>query len=76
MSDFLKYKYVVVNDGNMAPSSRLSIFLHSGCLLLRQETPSIEWYYDDLRPYVHYLPISYNFGDLEHKVREARTVGV
>ena len=72
MSDFLKYRYIIVNDGNMAPSSRLSIFLQSGSLLLKQETPAIEWYYDDLLPYVHYVPLSYNFGDIEQKVRWAQ----
>lgn len=72
LDELLRYKYAVVCDGNAAPSSRLALFMQSESLLLKQESPSIEWFYDDLRPYEHYVPLSYLFGDLKNKILWAR----
>jgi len=66
------YKYNIVVDGNAAPSQRLAVMLQSGSTLLRQETPSIEFYYDDLQPYVHYVPLSLHASDVLHKVAWCR----
>ncbi|KAG1655117.1 hypothetical protein FOA52_007270 [Chlamydomonas sp. UWO 241] len=72
MHEWLNYKYIVVNDGNLAPSSRSTSFMHSGSVLLWQESHTLEFFYDKLEPYVHYIPVSYNFGDLLHKIRWAQ----
>jgi hypothetical protein len=72
MSEILKYKYAVVPDGNAAPSSRLALHLGLSSVILKQDSPTHEWYYKDLQPYVHYIPVSYYFGDLLKKVRWAR----
>jgi hypothetical protein len=69
---FLDYKYVIVADGNAAPSSRLALQLFSNSLVMMQETPWFEGYYRGLRPYVHYLPLSSTFLDLPEKVQWAQ----
>lgn len=71
--EFVKYKYVIVVDGNSAPSSRLALQLFSNSLILLQETPWFEGYYNGLRPYVHYVPVSRHFEDLEEKIKWAQT---
>jgi len=50
----------------------MAVMLQSGSTLLRQETPSIEFYYDDLKPYVHYVPLSFHASDVLHKVAWCR----
>lgn len=50
----------------------MAVMLQSGSTLLRQETPSIEFYYDDLKPYVHYVPLSFHGSDVLHKVAWCR----
>lgn len=72
VSEHSRYKYVVVNDGNGAPSSRLALMMMSGSVVLKQESPFIEWFYDDLIPYTHYVPISYLFSDLNEKIEWVR----
>lgn len=66
---FPSYKYNIVVDGNAAPSQRLAAMLHSQSALLRQETPSTEFFYDDLVPYKHYVPLSFHVSDVAQKVR-------
>ncbi|KAG1655116.1 hypothetical protein FOA52_007269 [Chlamydomonas sp. UWO 241] len=73
MHEWLSYKYIIVNDGNLAPSSRITAFMHSGSAMLWQESHTLEFFYEKLEPYVHYIPVSYNFGDLLHKIRWAQS---
>lgn len=65
---FLNYKYVIIADGNSAPSSRLSLQIFFNSLILLQETSWFEAYYIGLRPFVHYVPVSENFEDLKQKI--------
>lgn len=69
---FLDYRYVIVADGNAAPSSRLALQLFGNSLIMLQETPWFEGYYRGLRPYVHYVPVSASFLDLVDRVIWAR----
>lgn len=66
------YKYVVMLDGNSAPSSRMVSYLQSRSLILKQESPFIEFFYPSLRPYFHYLPISRSIEDVGSIVDWAR----
>jgi hypothetical protein len=72
LAALLRYKYNVVPDGNAAPSSRLAAHLGLSSVIFKQESPTHEWYYNDLKPYVHYIPISYYFSDLPQKVKWAQ----
>lgn len=69
---FLDYKYVIVADGNAAPSSRLALQLFGNSLVFLQETPWFEGFYRGLRPFVHYVPVSLSFIDLPEKVTWAQ----
>ena len=64
---YSRYKYNIIVDGNAAPSQRLASMLQSGSTLLKQESPSVEFFYDDLQPYVHYVPLSYQLSDVVRK---------
>lgn len=50
-----KYKYLLALDGNCFPGS-FQWQLGSGSVVIKQESPYLEWYYGGLMPHVHYLP--------------------
>ena len=55
-------RYNIVVDGNGAPD-RLALTMCAGSVVLKG-TLFKEWYYESLRPYVHYLPIQLDYSDL------------
>ncbi len=59
-TDFLKYRYLVDIDGNSNSWSLLLKLLMGSCVL-KTATELRQWYYADLRPWVHYIPIRPTF---------------
>jgi len=53
------YRYLVWAPGNCA-SVRLALQLASDAVVLKIESPEMEWYYPLLKPYVHYIPLHAN----------------
>ncbi len=70
--DHLKYKYQILIDGNTCTYSRAYWQLFSDCLIFKQTSPNIQWYYSCLTPYVHYIPVAYDFSDLKEKIKWAQ----
>ncbi len=64
----LKYKYQLLIDGNTTSWSRAYWQLCSNCVILKQVTHNIEWFYPILIPYVHFIPIQEDLSDLEEKL--------
>ncbi|NGX59983.1 MAG: hypothetical protein KR126chlam3_01143 [Chlamydiae bacterium] len=58
--DQLKQKYQLVVDGNSCAYSKIYWGLFSSSLVIKQDSPNIQWYYPILKPYEHYLPVSNN----------------
>ena len=65
-------KYLLVVDGRGTPSSRLALALAHDCLVLKQESALQEWFYGDLRPYEHYVPLAYRLENLFEQLAWAR----
>ena len=65
--DQLGYKYLIAIDGNSWPSS-LQWQLFSYATILKQESDFLEYYYNALKPYVHYVPYRTDCSDLEEKI--------
>lgn len=72
ISDHLEYKYLISVDGNTAAWQRVPWILQSGSVLLFVETDVEEWFYHDLKPWEHYVPIKKDFSDLMEKVEWLR----
>lgn len=70
--DHLKYKYQVLVDGNTCAYSRAIWQLFSNCVIFKQESPNIQWYYGALQPYIHYIPVANNLSDLVEKISWAQ----
>jgi hypothetical protein len=66
------YKYVIVVDGNAAPSSRFLQLLFSRSVILKQSSPDSEFYYSALEPWLHYLPVSFDMTDILSVIKWAQ----
>lgn len=71
-ADSLKYKYLIDVDGNTCSWQRTYWILLSNSLLLKQVTEDIEWYYNILIPYEHFIPIKEDLCDLIEKIDWAK----
>lgn len=68
----LKYKYLVIADGNTCTYPRYYLGLYSGSVVFKDESVDIQWFYKELKPYVHYIPVASDFSDLPEKVQWAK----
>lgn len=57
-NDQLLCKYVISIDGNGATCSRVVNTLKSQSILLKIHSDNMLYYFDDLNPYEHYIPIN------------------
>ncbi len=65
--DQCRYKAVFWIDGNCIPSNVLWVFATGSVPVIINET--YFWFKDKIRPWVHYVPVSADFSDLEKNVR-------
>jgi len=64
VKEHLLYKYQLLIDGNSCAYSRAYWQLFSECVLFKQSSSSIQWYYRGLQPFVHYIPLQADLNDL------------
>lgn len=50
-----RLRYIVSTDG-WAASSKLERYLLLGSVVLKQQSPHESWFYDAMKPWVHYVP--------------------
>jgi hypothetical protein len=71
MNKQLKYKYILNIDGHSKPN-RTSYLLNCGSVMFVVESKfvigNVCWYDNVLKPFTHYIPIKYDFSDLEEKI--------
>lgn len=72
ISEHFRYKYQILADGNSCAYSRAYWQLFSKCLIFKQNSPHIQWYYRALKPHIHYLPVRADFKDLPEQIDWAR----
>lgn len=68
ITEHLKYKYQLLIDGNTCAYSRAYWQFFSNCAIFKQNSDNIQWFYDLLQPYEHYIPLQQDMSDLEEKV--------
>lgn len=59
-----KWRYLIDVEGN-GWSARVKVFLFSKRVLFLQDRPYKEWWYRDLKPWVHYVPVNSDLSDLD-----------
>jgi hypothetical protein len=72
VADHLAYAYQIQVDGTTAAWSRMYWQLLSNSLMLKQDSDNIQWYYQALSPYKHYVPINSDASDLIEKIEWAQ----
>lgn len=65
MKDHFVYKYLIDIDGHGCTYSRCRWILLSNSVMLKSDSDNILWYYDNLTPYKHFIPIKKDLSDLE-----------
>lgn len=64
--EMMKYKILLIIDGNVIASSHMWSFASGAVPLLISNSRC--WFQDFLVPYVHYIPITYDLSDLQEKI--------
>uniref|UniRef100_A0A8C5FMA5 Protein O-glucosyltransferase 2 n=1 Tax=Gadus morhua TaxID=8049 RepID=A0A8C5FMA5_GADMO len=80
--DFFKYKYQINVDGTVA-AYRLPYLLAGDSVVMKLDSGYYEHFYNELKPWTHYIPVRADLGDLLEKIQwakdhdqEARDIGV
>ncbi|KAF7997596.1 hypothetical protein HCN44_006167 [Aphidius gifuensis] len=68
--DFFKYKYQLNIDGTVA-AYRFPYLLAGDSLVFKQESGYHEFFYDQVKPYEHYVPVKHDLSDLVEKINWA-----
>jgi hypothetical protein len=61
----IKYKYILDIDGYTNSWEGLFWKLYSGSVVIKHKSLWKQWYYDELKEYVHYVPCENNFSNIE-----------
>lgn len=62
--EMLGYKYLIDIDGEVNAWSGLFWKLYSGSVVFKVESHYEQWYYSDISPWVHYVPVKGDLSDL------------
>lgn len=68
IEEHMKYKYQIAVDGNGTSYPRTHWQQFGSSVILKQDSDSIQWYYDCLKPYKHYIPFKNDCSDLIEKI--------
>ena len=61
----IKYKYILDIDGYTNSWEGTVWKLYSGSVVIKQKSIWKQWYYDELKEWIHYVPINNDFSNLE-----------
>lgn len=71
--EMLHFKYHMAIDGVTCSFPATQWKLLSGCLVFKQESDDIQYYYDELIPWKHYVPVKGDLSDIKEKILWAKT---
>jgi len=69
MEKMMDYKFILDIDGWTNGWESFFWKLYSGCVVFKQESIWKQWYYDEIKPFVHFIPIKNDFSDLREKYK-------
>ncbi len=72
LRDHPRYKYLVDLDGTCASSPRTAAIFHSNSVVFKEVSPSKQWWYKLLVPYVHYIPVATDLSDVFSQIEWAK----
>jgi hypothetical protein len=69
----MKYKYILDIDGWSTTWDGTFWKLYSGSVMLKCKSGWKQWYYDDLKEYVHYVPVENDLSNLNQQIEWCKT---
>jgi Glycosyl transferase family 90 len=67
----MNYKYHILIDGNVCPYTKSGWKLFTNSLIFKPDSLWVQWYFNSLVPYVHYVPLHADLSDLVEKLQWA-----
>lgn len=68
----IDYKYQLLIDGNVSPYSNSGWKFFINSLLFKPDSHWVQWYFNALVPYEHYIPVRQDLSDLVEKIEWAK----
>jgi|LauGreSBDMM110SN_4_FD.fasta_scaffold45002_1 hypothetical protein len=65
--DMINYKYILDIDGNASTWDATAWKLNSGSVIFKSDSNWVQWFYDEYKPWIHYIPIADDFSDIQEK---------
>lgn len=66
-----EYRYMIDVEG-FGYSGRLKLLLHAARAVLMQDRPHREYFFGDIEPFRHYVPVARDFSDLVDRIQWLR----
>jgi hypothetical protein len=63
--EMIKYKYVLDVDGHASTWDATAWKLNSGSVILKTESCWSQWFFDNYKAWVHYVPVKDDFSDIQ-----------
>lgn len=70
--EFLECKYLPLMDGVVCAAPAFQWRLLSNSVILKPDSNEVQWFYRDLKPFVHYIPVKSDLSDLIEKLDWAK----
>ena len=77
-----RYKYHLVLESDSVQWQKLPLLMLGGLVVILQDVRHYQWFYKELRPWEHYVPVKEDLSDLSQKIdwlrdndKEARVIG-
>jgi hypothetical protein len=67
--EMINYKYILDIDGNASTWDATAWKLNSGSVIFKTDSNWVQWFYDDYKPWTHYIPINDDFTDIQEKFK-------
>lgn len=65
--EMINYKYILDIDGNASTWDATAWKLNSNSVIFKSDSNWAQWFYDQYKPYVHYIPVKDDFSDIQEK---------
>lgn len=73
ISEMVQYKYIIDVDGHASTWDATAWKLNSGSVIFKVDSCWEQYFYDEYRPWNHYVPIADDFHDLQEKFHWCET---
>jgi len=68
-NDMINYKYILDIDGNASTWDATAWKLNSGSVIFKADSNWEQWFYDEYKPWVHYVPVADDFSDIQERYK-------